>query len=71
MFAAKNKYERKGPIPEVRRVGLFFCVLGASECNLTHSTAPSPVFEDGVEKRRSGSTLSKPKPSGWGVEGLT
>jgi len=39
--------------------------------NLTRSTAPSPAFEGGVEKRRSGSTLSKPQPSGWGVvEGL-
>jgi hypothetical protein len=38
--------------------------------SLTHSTAPSPVFEGGVEKRRSGSTLSKPQLSGWGAEGL-
>ena len=38
---------------------------------LTRSTAPSPPFEGGVEKRRSGSTLSKPQPSGWGVERLT
>jgi len=38
---------------------------------LTRSTAPSPAFEGGVEKRRSGSTLSKPQPSGWGAEGLT
>jgi len=27
--------------------------------NLTRSTAPSPAFEGGVEKRRSGSTLSR------------
>ncbi len=27
---------------------------------LTHSAAPSPVFKDGVRKRGSGSTLSKP-----------
>ena len=39
---------------------------------LTRSTAPSPVSEDGVGKRRSGSTLSlQPEPSGRGVEGLT
>ena len=38
---------------------------------LTHSTAPSPTFKGGVKKRRSGSTLSKPRPSGRGVEGLT
>ena len=38
---------------------------------LTPSTAPSPVFKGGIEKRRSGSTLSKPQASGWGVEGLT
>jgi len=47
---------------------------------LTHSAAPSPAFEGGVKKRRSGSTLSpsawarvegKPRPSGRGVEGLT
>ena len=37
---------------------------------LTHSTAPSPAFEDGIKKRRSGSTLSKPWPLGRGVEGL-
>ena len=28
---------------------------------LTHSTAPSPIFETWVEKRHSGSTLSKPQ----------
>jgi purine nucleosidase len=39
---------------------------------LTRSTAPSPVAEDGVGKRRSGSTLSlQPEPSSRGVEGLT
>jgi len=38
---------------------------------LTRSTAPNPAFEGGVEKRRSGSTLSKPQPLGWGAEGLT
>jgi antitoxin YefM len=38
---------------------------------LTRSAAPSPVFKDGVRKRGSGSTLSKPWPSGRGVEGLT
>jgi hypothetical protein len=38
---------------------------------LTRSTAPGPVFEGGVEKRRSGSTLSKPQLSGWEAEGLT
>jgi len=37
----------------------------------THSAAPSLAFEGGVEKRGSGSTLSKPWPSGQGVEGLT
>jgi 4-diphosphocytidyl-2-C-methyl-D-erythritol kinase len=30
-----------------------------------------PAFEGGVAKRRSGSTLRKPQPSSWGVEGLT
>jgi hypothetical protein len=38
---------------------------------LTRSAAPSPVFKDGVRRRGSGSTLSKPWPSGGGVEGLT
>lgn len=47
---------------------------------LTRSTAhprrelgskANPAFEGGVEKRRPGSTLSKPKPSSWGAEGLT
>jgi len=38
---------------------------------LTRSTAPSPVFEGGVEKRRSGSTLSKTQSFGWEAEGLT
>jgi len=38
---------------------------------LTHSAAPSPAFEGGVKKRRSGSTLSKPQHLSWGVEGLT
>jgi hypothetical protein len=38
---------------------------------LTRSTAPSPAFEGGVEKHRSGSTLSKSQPSGWRAEGLT
>jgi hypothetical protein len=38
---------------------------------LARSAAPSPVFKDGVRKRGSGSTLSKPWLSGRGVEGLT
>jgi len=39
---------------------------------LTHSTAPSSIFETWVEKRRSGSTLSKPQMLVLGaVEGLT
>ncbi len=38
---------------------------------LTHSAAPSPAFEGGVKKHRSGSTLSKPQHLCWGVEGLT
>jgi hypothetical protein len=38
---------------------------------LTRSATPSPVFKDGVRKRGSGATLSKPWPSGRGVEGLT
>jgi len=38
---------------------------------LTRSTAPGPGFEGEVEKRRSGSTLSKAQPSGWEAEGLT
>jgi len=41
------------------------------EKELTRSAAPSPVFESWGEKRGSGSTLSKPHPSGWEVEGLT
>ena len=41
------------------------------EISLTHSAAPSPAFESGVKKRRSGSTLSKPQHLCWGVEGLT
>ena len=41
------------------------------EVNLTHSAAPSRTFQGGAKKRRSGSTLSKPGPSGRGVEGLT
>jgi len=45
--------------------------LGQRTEGLTRSAAPSPAFESGVEKRRSGSTLSKPQPSGWGAEGLT
>jgi uncharacterized Zn finger protein len=47
---------------------------GSSEVNektLTRPAAPSPVFESWGEKRGSGSTLSKPQPSGWEVEGLT
>jgi hypothetical protein len=38
---------------------------------LTRSAAPSPISEGKLEKRRSGSTLSEPSPSGRGVEGLT
>ena len=41
------------------------------EIELTRSAAPSPAFEGGAEKRPSGSTLSKPWPSGQGAEGLT
>jgi acetylglutamate kinase len=46
-------------------------LITAKKLRLTRSTAPSPVFEDGTEKRRSGSTLSKPQPSDLGAEGLT
>ncbi len=38
---------------------------------LTHSTAVFPAFEGGECKLRSGSTLSKPRHLGRGVEGLT
>jgi len=38
---------------------------------LTRSAAPSSAFEGGVKKRRSGLTLSKPRPLGPGVDGLT
>jgi hypothetical protein len=38
---------------------------------LIHSAAPSSASQGGVKKRRSGSTLSKLRPSGRGVEGLT
>ncbi len=48
-----------------------YFLSGSMHCNLTRSAAPNPVFKDGVRKRTSGSTLSKPWPSGRGVEGLT
>jgi hypothetical protein len=54
----------------LRGVSRFDCNNGSFP-NLTRSAAPSPVFRDGVRKRGSGSTLSKPWPSGRGVEGLT
>ena len=38
---------------------------------LTRSAVPSSVFENGVKEHGSGSTLSKFRPSGPGVEGLT
>jgi hypothetical protein len=38
---------------------------------LTRSAAPSPISKGELEKRRSGSTLSAPSPSGRGIEGLT
>jgi hypothetical protein len=38
---------------------------------LAHSAAPSPAFQGGVKKRRSGSSLSKLRPSGQRAEGLT
>jgi hypothetical protein len=50
---------KKRPVLAVREMGLFFCIPGAFEYNLTHSTAPSPAFEDGVEKRRSELALSE------------
>ena len=42
-----------------------------SQLILTLSAAPRPAFEGRVRERRSGSTLSKPWPSGQEVEGLT
>jgi uncharacterized protein YecE (DUF72 family) len=52
-----------------------FCIAHGSGLplmeTLTHSTAPSPSFEDEVKRRGSGSTLSKPWPLGMEVEGLT
>jgi hypothetical protein len=38
---------------------------------LTYSTTPSPSSEGGVEKRRSGSTLSQSQSLGGEAEGLT
>lgn len=38
---------------------------------LTRSTAENLSFHNGMEKRRSGSTLSKDQPSGWVAERLT
>ena len=38
---------------------------------LTRSTALSPAFEGGDRKRRSGSTLSKPRHLSRGADGLT
>jgi hypothetical protein len=49
----------KGLIPETRETFVF-----------DPSAAPNPAFQGGVRERRSGSTLSKPWPSGRGVEGL-
>ena len=65
-------------IPEIEEDGKSFTENALKKARfyskyfgkLTRSTAPSPPFEGGVEKRRSGSTLSKPQPSGWGVERL-
>ncbi len=52
-----------------------FCIAHGSGLplmeTLTHSTTPSPSFEDEVKRRGSGSTLSKPWPLGIEVEGLT
>jgi len=52
-----------------------FCIAHGSGLplmeTLTHSTTPSPSFEDEVKRRGSGSTLSKPWPLGMEVEGLT
>jgi hypothetical protein len=68
------KKEKVSPDRRIKGITfILFLIL------LTHSTAPSSILEAGVEKCRSGSTLSKPQPLvlsaveglGWGVEGLT
>jgi hypothetical protein len=38
---------------------------------LTHSTTPSPSFEEKIESHRSGSTLREPQAFGGEAEGLT
>jgi len=51
---------------------IFPRILDAkSQTELTHLAAPNPPFRAGVKRSRSGSTLSKSKPLGRGVEGLT
>ena len=46
-------------------------IFSKNNLPLTRSTALSPAFEGGGGKRRSGSTLSKPRHLCRGVEGLT
>ncbi len=52
---------------------IFLRILRAKfSTELTHSAAHArPKLGSKARKRRSGSTLSKPRPSGRGVEGLT
>jgi acetylglutamate kinase len=46
-------------------------LITAKKLRLTRSTAPSHVFEDEIEKPRSGSTLSDSQTLEGGAEGLT
>jgi dihydroorotate dehydrogenase electron transfer subunit len=62
------------PLPSSKNIILIGGGVGIASLfpiaeRLTHSTIPSPAFQDGVKKGRSGSTLSKLRPSGRRVEG--
>jgi len=46
-------------------------LITAKKLRLTRSTAPSSIFDDEIEKRRSGSTLSEPQTLEGEAEGLT
>jgi len=50
-----------GFLPNCQTTAYFEKADDPQTFRLTHSTAPSPAFEDGVKKRGSGSTLS-PRP---------
>ena len=59
------------PFIAVPEIAIGDLTLSAAPMPSLYQPGSGPAFEPGGKNRCSGSTLSEPSPSGWGVEGWT